>query len=218
MNTEPADEVDEGYAAFLRFLETPSPPPGANAPRSLSPSAAPFRPAPPEPGLEFAIFNDGVPSSVYHGARPEIEIVQQIPDEAIEELFPPSAGEAAELDAADEHVETMAWLAYLDERDERARLHFTDCQKRWATRRKDGLVGKPRPPKAHHQADDEVDVGVASADGGTESLVSYRPHAFEVRPRKVEQRMYAPRVPKNARAAHGRRDRYTFSATTRQYY
>ena len=41
--------------------------------------------------LEFAIFNNGVPSSVFYGMHPEHEIVQHIPDEAIEELFPPSA-------------------------------------------------------------------------------------------------------------------------------
>jgi len=41
--------------------------------------------------LEFAIFNNGVPSSVFYGMHPEHEVVQHIPDEAIEELFPPSA-------------------------------------------------------------------------------------------------------------------------------
>lgn len=53
----------------------------------------------------------------------------------------------AELDAADEFVETMAWLSYLDEVDEQARLNFAGFGKRWAARRKDGLVGKPHPAK-----------------------------------------------------------------------
>ena len=57
----------------------------------LSPSAEPFQP------LEFAIFNNGVPSSVFYGCHPEHEVVQHIPDEAIEELFPPSAEEVCEI-------------------------------------------------------------------------------------------------------------------------
>lgn len=56
----------------------------------LSPSAQPFQP------LEFAIFNNGIPGSVFYGQHPEHEVVQHIPDEAIETLFPPSADEVRE--------------------------------------------------------------------------------------------------------------------------
>lgn len=58
----------------------------------LSPSAEPFEPPAP---LEFAIFNDGIPSSVFYGCHPEHEVLTHIPDEAIEELFPPSAEEVS---------------------------------------------------------------------------------------------------------------------------
>jgi hypothetical protein len=47
--------------------------------------AQPFQP------IEFAIFNEGVPSSVFYGAHPEHDIVSHIADEAIDETFPPSA-------------------------------------------------------------------------------------------------------------------------------
>ena len=57
----------------------------------LSASAQPFQP------LEFAIFNDGVPSSVFYGMHPEHEVVQHIPDEAIAEIFPPSAGDVSHI-------------------------------------------------------------------------------------------------------------------------
>ena len=54
----------------------------------LSPTAQPFQPA-----LEFAIFNDGVPCSVFYGCHPEHDVIHHIPDEAIDELFPPTAEE-----------------------------------------------------------------------------------------------------------------------------
>jgi hypothetical protein len=54
----------------------------------LSPTAQAFQPA-----LEFAIFNDGVPSSVFYGSHPEHDVIHHIPDEAIDELFPPTAEE-----------------------------------------------------------------------------------------------------------------------------
>jgi hypothetical protein len=53
----------------------------------LSPLAQPFEP------MEFAIFNDGVPSSVFYGSHPDHDVIWLISDEAIDELFPPSAEE-----------------------------------------------------------------------------------------------------------------------------
>ena len=45
-----------------------------------------------EPSMQpFAIYNDGLPNSVYAGLHPEHEIVSHIPDEAIDEIFPASA-------------------------------------------------------------------------------------------------------------------------------
>ncbi|KAL7541576.1 hypothetical protein ACHAXR_011917, partial [Thalassiosira sp. AJA248-18] len=167
----------------------------------LSASAQPFQP------LEFAIFNNGVPSSVFYGIHPEHDVVQHIPDDAIEEIFPPSAEDIAELEAAEDHVEVMAWLSYLDECDEAARTSFAGYQKRWAARRQDGLIGKPHPPRKdrrsrHHLEDDGSSL---SSAGEQLSIVPYVPRMFEVRPRKME-RMYgnnaAVSVPKNARGVH----------------
>lgn len=45
--------------------------------------------------LEFAIFNDGIPSSVFYGENSEHDVVQMIPDDAIEELFPPSEADVS---------------------------------------------------------------------------------------------------------------------------
>eukprot|EP00578_Thalassiosira_sp_NH16_P018481 CAMPEP_0181099222 /NCGR_PEP_ID=MMETSP1071-20121207/12545_1 /TAXON_ID=35127 /ORGANISM="Thalassiosira sp., Strain NH16" /LENGTH=188 /DNA_ID=CAMNT_0023181871 /DNA_START=198 /DNA_END=764 /DNA_ORIENTATION=+ len=173
----------------------------------LSPSAEPFQP------LEFAIFNNGVPSSVFYGCHPEHEVVQHIPDEAIEELFPPSAEEVAEMEAAEDFVETMAWLSFLDECDEAARSSFSGYGKRWAARRRAGLVGKPHPPRASRRrgGDDGSDDGIVGrarsgtvASAGETSLVPYAPRIFEARPRKVEGRMFGVGcVPKHSKGMRG---------------
>jgi hypothetical protein len=140
--------------------------------------------------------------------HPEHEVVQHIPDEAIEEMFPPSAEDVAEMEAADDFVETMAWLSYLDECDEQARFNFAGLKKRWEARREAGLVGKPHPPRERHHDDDN---GMGRSRSGTltstgemaSSLVPYAPRIFEVKPRKVENRMSAESVPKNVRGVHG---------------
>ena len=65
----------------------------------LSPLAQPFQPP---QSMEFAIFNDGVPSSVYFGSHPEHEVLAHIEDEALDETFPPSASDVS--DAVDDIV------------------------------------------------------------------------------------------------------------------
>ena len=57
----------------------------------LSPLAQPFQPS------EFAIFNDGVPSSVFYGSHPDHDVLQLISDEAIDELFPPTVEEVRRI-------------------------------------------------------------------------------------------------------------------------
>ncbi len=74
-------------------------------------------------------------------------ILHQIEDDAIDEGFPPDAAEAAELDAAEAFVETMAMLALMEEKEEKARFEFNHVKKRWEVRRSEGLHGKPKPPK-----------------------------------------------------------------------
>lgn len=191
-----------------------------------NPSAKSFTPT---SALEFAIYNDGVPSSTFYGG--EHDVLQSINEEAIETCFPPSAEDvrclcclyvwsivllefvyhvvwqspvsishlmsplaplssltvliyqAAELDAAADFVETMAWLSFLDECDERARFSFEGLGKRWSARRAAGLVGKPNPMRE----------GVTRTRSGTftgslsdeTDLVTYAPRKFEEKPRRI---------------------------------
>lgn len=60
----------------------------------LSPLAMPFTPT--RPGYEeyasfAAIYNDGIPAGVVVGNHADHEIIHNIPDVALEEIFPPSA-------------------------------------------------------------------------------------------------------------------------------
>merc|ERR1712232_236413 len=85
------------------------------------------------------------------------DVLRSIDDEAIDEAYPPTAQEAAELEAVELFVELMATLAHLEEREERTRFHpdRPGLGKRWMSRRE--LVGKPHPakhsvqPVVHHQ-------------------------------------------------------------------
>ena len=62
--------------------------------------------------------------------------------------YPPiTLSQIAEMEAAEDFVEQMAWLAYLDECDEEARNKPINHTKRWSARRVEGLRGKPTPPK-----------------------------------------------------------------------
>lgn len=125
------------------------------------------------------------------------------------------------MDAAEEYVETMAWLAYLDECEEEARTTFAGYKKRWSARRADGLLGKPHPPKSKtmtsdqdcHDGESSGSSLAGSPNGETIMIVPYVKTNFEIRPRKVEGRMMygaggAGRscVPKNAKMGlHGHR-------------
>jgi len=111
----------------------------------LSVTAKPFHPT---HGTEVnsVIYNDGIPSFTFHGS--DSEFLHSITDEAIDEAFPPTAQEAAELEAVEIFVEMMATLSRLEEREEKTRLsedHDGLGKKRWAARRE--LKGKPRPAK-----------------------------------------------------------------------
>ncbi len=110
------------------------------------------------------------------------------------------------MEAADEFVETMAWLSYLDECEMAARSSFAGYNKRWAARREDGLVGRPYPPKARHQEGGPHPVSATETESST-SLVMYAPRNFEMRPRKVESRVHGALsgTPKNAKGLHGHR-------------
>ena len=190
----------------------------------LSPMAKPFQPSYHDMDnniMEFAIFNNGVPSSVYYGVHPEHEVLHNISDDALDERFPPSAADvrschsvqqqpywkyavlfflalfvthiiiiiiivfeppfyhnfqAAEMDAAEEFVEFMAWLSYLDECDEEARFTFCDIKKRWEARRAQGLVGKPHHPRTTSSTSMTNDKRFIKANNVDETtLVSFVP-------------------------------------------
>lgn len=110
----------------------------------LSVTAKPFHPT---MGTEVnsIIYNDGIPALAFAGS--DTEFLHSIADEAIDEAFPPTAQEAAELEAVEIFVEMMANLAFMEEREEMTRFSedHTGLGKRWEARRE--LKGKPRPAK-----------------------------------------------------------------------
>ena len=119
----------------------------------LSPTATPFQPAFSSPTA--VVFNDGVPAMIMN----DHDVILGIPDEALDESFPPSAQEAAELEAVEIFVDMLATLSLLEDQEEKARSSFCHIKKRWEARREDGLVGKPRPAKNIVEAVDHSHVG-----------------------------------------------------------
>jgi hypothetical protein len=88
------------------------------------------------------IYNDGIPSCSFQGTQ--CEFLHGIADDTLDEAYPPSAEDAAELEAVEIFVEMMATLAYLEDKEEALRSsEHLGLQKRWAARRE--LVGRPRP-------------------------------------------------------------------------
>ena len=97
------------------------------------------------------------------------------------------------MDAAEDFVETLAWLSYLDDREEAARFSYLERGKRWAARRRAGLLDKPHPAKPRHHRDD----GSAGTASTASDASSVAPRAFEARPRKVDRGGWgAPRNPR----------------------
>ena len=108
----------------------------------LSPLAQPFHPIMGEE-VHPTIFNNGVPSLTVLGS--EHEFLMSITDETLDDAFPPTAEDAAELEACELFVRLMADLAMLEEREEASRTLHDGLKKRWEARR--GLDGKPRSAK-----------------------------------------------------------------------
>jgi hypothetical protein len=90
----------------------------------------------------FQIFNNGIPSLV----PLDSDIIRGFSDEAIDECFPPTAQDVAELEAVEEFLHTLARLEAMEEREERVRHDITILPKRWSARRE--LQGKPRPARS----------------------------------------------------------------------
>lgn len=108
----------------------------------LSPFAQPFHPVMGEMAYPM-IFNNGIPSLVVSSTEHDF-LASMITDETLEEAFPPSAQDAAELEAVDLFVAMLANLDLLEEQEEAARSLHMGIKKRWEARR--GLSGKPRAP------------------------------------------------------------------------
>lgn len=112
----------------------------------LSVDAAPFHPF----GLwrdpvNICIYNDGEPTMTLVTEKDRYDILQGINDEALDDVFPPDAEEAFELETTEAFVREMATLAMLEEREEQARRTFLHYEKRWEVRRAAGPSGRPRP-------------------------------------------------------------------------
>lgn len=176
----------------------------------LSPLAPPFNPSSDALGpsnqfesMEFAIYNNGVPSMVCVGEHPEHDILKGIPDDAIDEKFPPNAEEAAEIEAVEIFVEAMATLSLLEEMEERARTSFSHVKKRWAVRRAEGLHGRPHPARSNAEP---VRHGSVSSLKETD-IVPYGHRAgsadIESRIRAKEERKRVVPNPKISKGPHG---------------
>lgn len=108
----------------------------------LSPLAKPFHPLMGQ-DVNSIIYNDGVPALAFQGSPSQF--LHTIEDETLDEAFPPSAEDAAELEAVEIFVEMMATLSYLEDKEEAARDLHSGLKKRWEARRE--LVHRPKPAK-----------------------------------------------------------------------
>jgi hypothetical protein len=151
---------------------------------TLSADASPFHPKY-EP-VEIAIFNDGVPSMMMPTEQDRYDILHGIEDQALDEEFPPDAGDAAELEAAEAFVIEMATLAMLEEREERARHGFYHFKKRWEVRRAAGPSGRPRPAM---NLIVPVDHATKNATVHIKTLVPYSHHRGVAHERTLEIKM-----------------------------
>jgi len=80
------------------------------------------------------IYNEGAPCLVMCGSQ---SAISGISDETIEEYFPPTAEEIAELETLDNYTDLLATLDVLEKREESARK-FCHFKKRWEVRRAEG--------------------------------------------------------------------------------
>ena len=113
------------------------------------------------------------------------------------------------MEAAEDFVEQMAWISYLDEQEEQARTSFVGFGKRWESRRKAGLLNKPHQARTRRD-DDSYSSGsygrLSSVD--ETALVTYTPRVFEVKPKKQSRMLYS--APKHVKGAvHQPRRQYS---------
>lgn len=171
----------------------------------LSVTAKPFHPVHGKE-IETMIYNDGIPSLALRGLSDTEFLHTMLTDETIDEAYPPSAAEAAELESVEKFVALLAKLAHLEEREEHTRLfghahggsNASFLGKRWSARRE--LVDKPHPAKysitpVHHhpnkQQQQQHDAGDDTSSKTKESLLVLPPagqHTLSVKDHKIQQR------------------------------
>jgi len=162
----------------------------------LSVTAKPFHPV---HGTEVnaIIYNNGIPSCSFQGS--DTEFLHSITDEAIDEAFPPTAQEAAELEAVEFFVEMMANLSHLEEKEEMTRFSedHTGLGKRWIARRE--LISKPRPAKHlitpvihHHKPNEQKITDLVAFDAERSSQASLKEHRLRQRETERMARLTTP--------------------------
>lgn len=161
--------------------------------------APPFHPASFEHSDFGAIYNDGVPGFVLTTEHDVAQVLSGIQDRAIDENFPPTAQEAAEMEAVQAFVEMMAMFAFLEEHEEEARNNFGSFEKRWERRRAEGLNGKPNPAKGLVQPKDH------SPRGPMHSVKTLVKNHVVVHPPHKQAMNKLPKavISKNAKHANG---------------
>jgi hypothetical protein len=147
----------------------------------LSPLAKPFHPMMGQ-DVNSIIYNDGVPSLAFQGSPSQF--LHTIQDEALDEAFPPTAEDAAELEAVELFVEMLATLSFLEDREEATRAVQTGLKKRWEARRE--LVGRPKAAK--HLVKPVVHAQPMSA--GSMDIVAYD-HSHVLQDHRMLQREQA---------------------------
>jgi len=177
----------------------------------ISPLANPFVPIEKihdEESAFKAIYNNGVPELVTFGSHSDHDVIHNIPDEAIDELFPPTASDAAELDAVDEFLRTMVYLSYLEEREEKARNGFSHVKKRWESRRQQGLIGKPRQvdmrPVTHGASMLRSNEKTIVKFGNHITKLPFSDHEIQLREKSFPKYQSTPKsTPRRSRGLHG---------------
>lgn len=144
-------------------------------------------------------------------------------DEVMDEAYPPSAAEAAELDAVETFVALLAQFSILEEREEQTRLFgaapatggaaASFLGKRWCARRE--LVDKPHPAKHsiqpvlhnHTQQPELQEAGTSSSSSSKETLLVLPPtdlHSLTVKDHKIQQRELARMARHNAASSNNK--------------
>lgn len=162
----------------------------ANA-HPFTPHGGMFSEAPP-----LAIYNDGVPCMMVKKGS-ESELLHGIADEALEEVFPPDATEAAELEACEQFVMLMMDFVLMEEREEAMRENHQGMAKRWQARRE--LVGRPKPASHTHN----VHPIIHGKHIDTEALVVYDHSHFAIEHKmRAKEHQMNGHVPSNKKKMH----------------